>query len=120
MNTKVLHIATLNFVETTFRDRFVHEASKKPSKLRARVCHEINRVFQARYKAGLVRGLAGESWYLLDNNTAFRQCSWGEVSSLMRLGIGILAISENGDKFYAESEDSSGMEVWAGEVEQIT
>lgn len=116
MQIEVLHAVAEKFVESNFRERFIHEALKKPSKLRARVCHEIDRVFQSRYKGGAVRGIAGERWYLLDSNKGFRESSWEEVISRMKLGIGILAIDSRGNRFYAESEDSSGMEVWAGEV----
>lgn len=116
MQSEALHAAAENFVKPGFRARFVHEALKKPSKLRARVCHETDRVFQARYKGGQVRGVAGERWHLLDNDAGFREASWEEVGSRMKLGIGMLAIDARGARFYAESEDSSGMEVWAGEI----
>ena len=40
------------FVLASFRQRFVHEALKKPQKLHQRICYRIDEVFPDRYKGG--------------------------------------------------------------------
>jgi hypothetical protein len=107
-----LHMFASQFVVHEFRDRFVHEATRQPAKLRARICHETDRVIPARFKNGVAHGAPGETWLLLESD-GFRATTWEEVSERMRAGSGMLALSSSGDRFYAESEDSSGMEVWA-------
>lgn len=114
--TQALQAAARNFVHPAFADRFAHEASRKPARLRARVCHETDHLFQARYKGGAVSGRANETWYLLDGAKGFRPATWEEVRARMGLGMGLLAIDASGRRFHAESEDSSGREIWAGEA----
>jgi len=46
---KTLETFAENFVVSSFRERFVHEAIRKPGKLQGRICHAIHEVFAETY-----------------------------------------------------------------------
>ncbi|WP_140637502.1 hypothetical protein [Methylibium rhizosphaerae] len=113
------HVETLQlfaaaFVSKPFRERFVHEALKKPGKLHERVCHRIEEIFAPQYKNGTVQFNPEEPCLLLGVRQSPQETTWNQVQGQVGLGAGLLVIALSATKFYAETE-GPGAEVWAGE-----
>lgn len=102
-----------HFVIATFRERFSHEALKKPHKLNARICHAIETVFESKYKGGSVEFESIEPCIYISRSEKIRELSWLEASKYIGCG-GILVISQKGNKFYAETEGEPAIQIWAG------
>ncbi|UNK50646.1 hypothetical protein MNR01_06475 [Lysobacter sp. S4-A87] len=96
------------FVRPEFRDRFVHEAEKKPDKLLARVCHNPDDLFEASLANGRCSYEPSESCLILSSPRGFRAATWAEAHRAMGLGDGLLVIGTGGGRFYAETEASKG------------
>ena len=98
------------FVLAPFRERFVHEALKKPGKLHERICHRIDEVFPTRYKGGVLPFQPGDSVFPIvgtDHDCA-DECKWEDVAGLEATGYGFLVASHDLIHFYAETESGLG------------
>lgn len=103
------------FVNEEFRERFLHEAARKPSKLNERVCHQIECLFDKKYKNGAPIFAQEETCIVLTSGGQ-KTLPWSKASLLLGIGEGVLIISESGRKFVAETEGSPRAEKYgAGE-----
>ncbi|WP_157571935.1 hypothetical protein [Hydrogenophaga taeniospiralis] len=94
-----------NFVRDEFRERFIHEAMKKPRKLHARVCHEIFHIFDDKYKDGTPKIGVNEQCLYLGWSSEISELTWQEACEKMAGGGGgYLVISAAGTAFYAQTE----------------
>ena len=107
-NTELFEVFSTRFVRPEFRDRFVHEAVKKPEKLHARICHSIGDLFEDSLANGQCVFNDAEPCMLLSGLKGFRAATGAEARRLMGLGDGLLVIGSGGGKFYAETEASKG------------
>jgi hypothetical protein len=107
-NTEVFEIFSARFVRPEFRTRFVHEAVKKPDKLYARVCHNIDDLFKESLANGRCTFNGTDPCIMLAGLKGFRAATWSEAHRLMGLGDGLLVIGSGGTKFYAETEAMQG------------
>ena len=96
------------FIRPDFRDRFLHEAVKKPEKLLSRVCHRPDDLFEASLVNGKCSYQPSESCLILSSPAGFKASTWGEAQRAMGLGDGMLVIGIDGGKFYAETEATKG------------
>ena len=96
------------YVVPAFRDRFVHEAARRPDKLLARVCHKPDDMFEASLAKGRCSFELSEACLILSSPRGFRTSTWAEVQRAMGLGDGFLVIGAAGEKFYAETEATRG------------
>ena len=95
-----------NHVQRSFRERFVHEALNKNNKLQSRICHTIEDVFAETYRDGSCpfdpdKACIPITGTGVDSLVEYR---WGDVQSAATPGFGLLVISTDGSKFYAETE----------------
>jgi hypothetical protein len=114
-HAEILEAFAAAFVRQEFRDRFVHEALKKPTKLHARVCHSIEDLFPVQYKNRSVQFKPEAPCLVLGWNRGLQETTWGEASKQMQVGGGLLVIDLSAAKFYAETEGTPEAEVYAGE-----
>jgi hypothetical protein len=112
--TDTLTAFAAHFVKENLRERFLHEALKKPTKLQARICHGINELFPEQYKNGSAHFEPETPCLLLGRRSKFEETTWREASKQIGFGDGVLVISSTGRQFYAETEGSPLSEVWAG------
>lgn len=96
------------FVMPAFRDRFVHEALKRPDTLLARVCHTPGDLFEASLARGRCSFELSEPCLILSSPRGFRSSRWAEAHRAMGLGDGFLVVGVAGAKFYAETEATRG------------
>jgi hypothetical protein len=97
------------FVVSSFRDRFVHEAMKKPQRLATRICHSIEEIFAASFRGGESPFEAGDACIPISGTALNPQrCRWSDLAPYVRAGAGALIASENCDRFYAETESEQG------------
>ena len=94
------------FVEKHFRERFLHEAKKKPGNLHTRICHGIDKVFSARYIGGSIAYHHEDQCLILSGNK-IEETTWALAEKQMGTGNGVLIIDATGRKFYAETEAES-------------
>lgn len=97
------------FVEPTFRERFIHEATKKPQRLTARICHSIEEIFSSSYSHG--RPPFGPDDLCIPisgTDCNFQQLCWSELATYVDRGNGILIASADANRFYAETETEHG------------
>lgn len=98
-------VAANKFVLKNFRERFVHEATKKPAKLMKRVCHEIESVFEDRFFNRVPNYPENEKCFLFDLSGHLSILSWKDAMEVVGIGGGgILIIDESGSRFFAQSE----------------
>ena len=109
-NRHVFEAFALAYVRPEFRDRFVHEAAKKPEKLLSRVCHTPADLFDTSLANGKCSYEPTEPCLVLSRAyiRGFRASSWAEAHRAMGLGDGLLVIGAEGRKFYAETEAMQG------------
>jgi hypothetical protein len=105
-----------NFVNEEFRERFVREATKKPEKLLARICHSIDEVFPSRYRGKVVNFEPKQNCLMLGPKVRFEEVTWADAQRSMGFGNGLLVIDASGRKFYAETEGTPKHEVWGGDA----
>ncbi|MDH5427396.1 MAG: hypothetical protein OEY57_04400 [Nitrospirota bacterium] len=91
------------FVEKHFRDRFLHEAKKKPQDLHTRICHEIEKVFSSKFAGGSITYQLEDKCLILSGNK-IEETTWALAEKQMGLGNGLLIIDATEGKFYAETE----------------
>lgn len=106
---EILKVFAAAFIKPRFRDRFMHEAAKKPEKLLARVCHNPDDLFDTSLTNGRCSYEPAESCLILSCLKGFRASNWAEADRAMGLGEGLLVIGSDGQKFYAETEASQGV-----------
>jgi len=99
----VLQLFTQRYVRTPFSARFVHEATKNPGQLHARICHDIERVFAEQWRAKPQSLPALGKLYVLCN-TGFTLQTWSGDWTELALADGGLLIAEGGNWFWARSE----------------
>jgi hypothetical protein len=93
------------FVKKPFRDRFVHEAIKKPNDLHRRICHDISKVFDDTFKDKNISFSNDEKCLFLGWSKPVVQITWKEAKETMSTGGGgYLVIKADGTGFYAETE----------------
>lgn len=93
-----------------FRERFVHEALKKPAKLQSRICHSIGEVFSDHYRDGVLPFKDDEICIPITGSgvQSFEEYRWSEVEASALRGLGLLVASGDGRKFYAETDSEHG------------
>ena len=97
------------FVITPFRDRFVHEALKKPGKLHARICHRIEEVFPAKFRGGALRFTKDDLVFpIVGTDYDCEECKWEDVAGIEGSGYGMLVASADLKTFYSETESEVG------------
>lgn len=93
------------FVEPRLRDRFVHEALKKPQALHRRICHDIAELFGDQYRGRSAPFADSEAFLFLGWSTPLESMDWRTAKKRMSAGGGgYLAIKADGSAFYAETE----------------
>ena len=112
-NREAFEIFAESFVLPDFRERFIHEALKKPRKLHERICHRISEVFPAQYQDQRVPFTPNGPCLLIGRDPAYQEITWSEAEAKVGLG-GILIIDMTGHKFYAETEGEPRIHTWAG------
>lgn len=105
----ILEAFAAAFVRPAFRDRFIHEAARRPETLLARVCHDPDLLFEASLAKGQCSYELSEACLILSSPKGFRASSWAEAHRAMGLGDGFLVIGNGGGKFYAETEATKGV-----------
>jgi len=103
--SEILAAFATRFVRKEFRERFLHEAAKKPTDLHRRVCHELEKIFDVSYKGGNMPFYAGDQCLFLGWSSPISILSWEEAKARIAAGGGgYLAIKSDGSAFYAEAE----------------
>lgn len=110
---ETLEIFAKNFVLPEFRERFVHEALKKPVKLHSRICHRMEEIFPSQYQDQTVPFTPDGPCLYLGWGPELEELTWSEAAKKVGLG-GILIIDISGHKFYAETEGEPRIHTWAG------
>ena len=108
VDRETLEAFASTFIRPEFRDRFAHEATKKPDKLLARVCHNPCDLFEASLTSGSCTYEPTDLCLILFRPGGFKTSTWAEAFRAMGLGNGFLVIGVGGGKFYAETEASRG------------
>jgi hypothetical protein len=101
-------------VVSSLRERFLHEAVKRPDKLHERVCHHTAKLLEPRFAGGKVTFKIEDPCLMIQDSKGFKEVSWAEAERLMDGYGGLLVISLAGGRFYCESEASPTRQVWAG------
>jgi hypothetical protein len=96
------------YVVAGFRERFLHEATKRPDKLYSRICHNIEEVLPATFSAGRAPFAAEDPCFVLEDSRGFRATTWGALQRSIGLGEGLLVVGKDGSQFYAETEAVKG------------
>jgi hypothetical protein len=114
---EVLRIFCTNFVQPDFRERFLHEAVKKPTRLRSRICHEISDVFLPQYRGGRIQ-FSPDAACITFVGTRLQPSTWAEEMQKVATigGGGRLIIDASGRGFYADSEGFPPPDVYAGQA----
>ncbi len=99
----VLTVFANRFVVADFRDRFLHEAMKKPRKLNSRICHAIWEVIPQQYKNTMPKFAPNTECLFLDN-VGFVVMTWAEAMALAKTGGGNLIVDHTGLGFFANTE----------------
>ena len=108
VNNEVFSVFAAQFIRPEFRERFIHEATKKPEKLLQRVCHNIEELFLPSFAKSDSPVVKTGTCYLLHGPRGFRETSWESASKIIGIGDGCLVIDASGNMFYAESEAVKG------------
>ncbi len=96
------------YVVASFRERFLHEAAKRPEKLHSRICHNIGEVLPAAFAAGHAPFSTDDPCFVLEDSRGFRETTWGALQRNIGLGEGFLVVGKDGSQFYAETEAVKG------------
>jgi hypothetical protein len=104
--SELLEKFAANHVQRKFRERFVHEAMNKNGKLQSRICHAIGDVFTDSYRDGSCPFDADDLCIPITGTgvDCFEAYRWEEVQRKATPGLGLLVVSPDGSKFYAETE----------------
>lgn len=109
-----------NFVLPDYRDRFVHDATKRPEKLDYRISHHIESVFDKRFAGGSIQYDKNDLCLILVGARSESTTTWADAEMKMEMGMGLLVIDANGEKFYAETEGGPRTETYAGNLANIS
>lgn len=101
-------------VQAPMRERFVHEAAKRPDKLDKRICHHAHELFLAKVHNGKVTFVADEPCLVLNSTKGFQEMLWRDIEGKTGSYGGPLAISLKLQKFYAETEAPPAVVIWGG------
>lgn len=101
-------------VKEPLRDRFMHEAVKRPEKLHERICHHAQDLFLEKFRGGQVAFAADEPCLVLDPAKGFQEMAWQMIEAKTELYGGLLVIALLAPKFYVETEASPKIDIWAG------
>ena len=98
-----------HFVGAPFRERFVHEAMKKPQRLASRICHSIEEVLSGSYLPdGTPFAPQDVCVPISGTDLNLQECHWMDLAPYVDRGAGVLIASKTGDRFYAETESEYG------------
>jgi len=113
---KALETFAGRFVKKAFQGRMVHEATRKPDKLMARVCAQIADVFEDRFKNGACVLEPDDQCFLFEMTGRVRETTWSAAAQHMNEygGGGYLVIEATGHKFYAQSEGFPPPQTYSG------
>ena len=115
-NLEILTSFSDRFVRKDFRDRFLHEAMKNPRELHRRICHDIEKVFDSRFKGQPASFQPSDQCLFLGWSSPIVTLPWAEAKAKMDSGGGgHLAIKIDGSAFYAETEAYPAV-VYAGQI----
>ncbi|AYQ28873.1 MULTISPECIES: hypothetical protein [unclassified Polaromonas] len=118
-NPEALAAFVGRFVKAEFRDRFLHEAVKKPKDLHRRVCHDIEKIFDGSYRGRPAAFQVDDQCLLLGWSSPFTAVSWTDAKAKIdQGGGGYLVVKSDGSAFYAETEGEPGV-AYAGSTQQI-
>lgn len=103
---EILHAFAARHVIRDFRERFLHEAFKKPGKLQTRICHTIGEVFADSYRGGSCPFAPDDICIPITATgiDSFKEYCWDELRNKATPSFGLLVISPDGNRFYAETE----------------
>lgn len=102
---EVLAAFANRFVEPQLRERFVHEALKKPQALHRRICHDISELFAEKYRGCSTSFADSDTCWFLGWSTPLESMNWHTAREKISAGGGAyLAIKADGSAFYAETE----------------
>ena len=103
---QLLETFTSKHVRRDFRERFIHEAFKKPGKLQSRIFHRIHDVFADSYRDRTCPFGPDEICIPITGTgvDSFEKYRWAEIQGKATPGFGLLVISSDGSRFYAETE----------------
>ena len=66
-------------VVSSIRERFIHEALKRPSKLHERICHHTAELLEPRFCGGSTTFNPEEQCLILRDATGFKEIAWREI-----------------------------------------
>ena len=93
------------YVREAFRERFVHEAMRRPIDLHRRICHEIEKVFDTKYEGQAASFKDDDDCLFLGWSWKITRKTWKEAREEMPGGGGgYLVIKADASSFYAETE----------------
>ena len=105
---EVLSAFATQFVRPEFRERFIHESTKKPEKLLQRVCHNIDELFSPSLVKPNLSVKKSGGCLSLHGPRGFIETNWESASQIIGSGDGCLIIDASGNMFYAETEAVKG------------
>ncbi len=86
-------------VKAPKRERFLHEAAKRPDKLNKRICHPPHELFLVKFYNGKVTFNADEPGLALESTKGFQEMLWREIEGKTGSYGGLLVISLQSPKF---------------------
>ncbi len=101
-------------VKAPRRERFLHEAAKRPDKLNKRICHHPHELFLVKFYNGKVTFDPDEPCLVLKSTKGFQEMLWGDIEGKTGSYGGLLVISLQSPKFYAETEAPPAVVIWGG------
>ncbi len=101
-------------VEAPMRERFVHEAAKRPDKLAKRICHHTHELFMAKFHNGKVTFDADEPCLALNSTKGFQEMLWKNIEGKIGSYSGLLISSLQSPQFYAGTEAPPAAVIWGG------
>lgn len=103
--SEALALFASRFVRCEFRERFLHEARRRPQDLHRRICHDIESVIDASFKGQAASIEPQDPCLFLGWFGPVTRISWHEARSRMASGGGgYLVIKADGSAFHAETE----------------
>ncbi len=109
--------ASQYFVRKEHRERFIHEATRKPEKLMARVCHQIDQLFEDRFSGKTCAPCITNECIIFTLTGRMKISTWSEALEIVeRGGGGFLVIDETGKHFLAQSEGFPPPSQFAGDA----
>ena len=103
--SQTLAIFAERFVRAEFAERFLHEAAGRPADLHRRICHDIEKIFDKRYRGRSAEFQASARCLLLKWSAPLCIVTWVQAKAHMEHGGGgYLVIKADGLAFHAETE----------------